>query len=184
MTLYTKSGDIPKHQYCFVERKYLNPDITGVERCCWFGIVAHTGRVWGCHVLLESGAVYRQVPPHALSVVENPPEWRPWQAQQWDCYGEQFSVIAYKTLYGLDLKARIGKELEVDGTYLFTAVPVGDAYSETPDQDKEFVFAWLDNGRLTIQPTNRVLFMDKSFTATPAAWPNHLRPLSKVYHAE
>jgi hypothetical protein len=184
MTLYTKSGNIPNHQYCFVERKFLNPELSGVERCCWFAIVAHTGRMWGCHILLESGAVYRQIPPHALSMKENPAEWVASQAQQWDCYGDQFSVIAYRTLYGLDLKARIGASEEIGGSYLFNAVPINDPYSEAPDQDKEFVFAWLDNGRLTIQPTNRILFIDKSFTSKKAEWPTHLRPLSQVYHSE
>jgi hypothetical protein len=29
--------------------------------------------------------------------------------------------------------------------------------------DKEFIFIKLDNGRLTIQPTNKVLFIDSSF---------------------
>jgi hypothetical protein len=31
------------------------------------------------------------------------------------------------------------------------------------EQDKEFIFVQLDNGRLTIQPTNKVAFIDPSF---------------------
>ena len=54
------------------------------------------------------------------------------------------------------------------GTYLFTVAPVGDAYSAVPEQAKEFVFVKLDNGRLTIQPTNHVVFRDRSFTTNDA----------------
>jgi hypothetical protein len=39
-----------------------------------------------------------------------------------------------------------------------------DGFTRTPEQGKEFSFIELDNGRLTIQPTNRTLFEDKSFT--------------------
>jgi hypothetical protein len=50
------------------------------------------------------------------------------------------------------------------GDYLFTVAPLNDGFSESPDQAKEFCFIRLDNGRLTIQPTNRVVFEDRSFT--------------------
>jgi len=33
----------------------------------------------------------------------------------------------------------------------------------SPDQDKTFFWIRLDNNRLTIQPTNRVVFRDSSF---------------------
>jgi hypothetical protein len=38
-----------------------------------------------------------------------------------------------------------------------------DGWSDAPEQDKEFIFLQLDYGRLTIQPTNRVTFIDRSF---------------------
>lgn len=189
MTIYSKSGDIPTHQYCYVEQKYITGgEMNGVEPCVWFGIVAYTGRVWGCQIMLKSGAVYREVPIHALSFkekVEWPGDaWAPSLAQQWDCYGTEFSTLCYKYLYGLDVKARCGQQVEMTGKYLFTAVPIGDAYSEAPDEAKEFAFIQLDNGRITCQPTNRVLFIDKSFTERDAKWPTHLRPLEATYHAE
>ena len=47
MTIYSKSGDIPTHQYCYVEQSYITGgELRGVEPCVWFGIVAYTGRVW------------------------------------------------------------------------------------------------------------------------------------------
>ncbi len=197
--IYSKSGDIPTHQYCYVERKYItNGEMDGTEPCVWFGIVAYTGRVWGCQIMLKSGAVYREVPIHALSFKETidpvKDSWSPSLAQEWDCYGIEFSTICYKYLYGLDVKARCGYRVELmsgerlvaelHGKYLFTAVPIGDAYSEAPDEAKEFQFIQLDNGRITCQPTNRVLFIDKSFTDRDAKWPTHLRALEQTYHSE
>jgi len=135
--------------------------------------------------MLKSGAVYREVPLHALSFKDDWLEvWTPFLAQRWDCYGTEFSTICYKYLYGLDAKARCGDTEEHEGKYLFTAVPIGDAYSEAPDEAKEFAFIQLDNGRITCQPTNRVLFIDKSFTDRDAKWPTHLRALEQTYHAE
>ncbi len=185
--IYSKSGDIPTHQYCYVEQSYItNGELSGIEPCVGFGIVAYTGRVWGCQIMLKSGAVYREVPIHALchthTVALNP--WSPQLAQQWDCYGIEFSTLCYKYLYGLDARARCGSNQEFEGKYLFTAVPIGDAYSEAPDEAKEFQFIQLDNGRFTCQPTNRVLFIDKSFTDRDAKWPTHLRALENTYHAE
>lgn len=183
--LYSKSGDIPIHQYCFVEQSYITGgELHGVEPCVWFGIVAYTGRVWGCQIMLKSGAVYREVPIHALSFIDQPMPWLPQLAQRWDCYGIQFSTLCYKYLYGLDAIARCGDDREYEGKYLFTAIPIGDAYSEAPDEAKEFAFVQLDNGRIACQPTNRVLFIDKSFTDRPARWPTHLRPLETTYHSE
>ena len=184
--IYSKSGDIPTHQYCYVEQKYItNGELQGTEPCVWFGIVAYTGRVWGCQIMLKSGAFYREVPLHALCYDRVPePNWTPSLAQEWDCYGMQFSTLCYKYLAGLDVKVRCGKASEHEGKYLFTAVPIGDSYSEFPDEAKEFQFIQLDFGRITCQPTNRVLFIDKSFTERDAKWPTHLRPLENTYHAE
>jgi hypothetical protein len=69
------------------------------------------------------------------------------------------------------------------GPYLFTAVPIGDGFSDAPDQAKEFMFIWLDNDRLTIQPTNRVLFEDRSFTDASHGVPR-LRLQSEIYSCE
>lgn len=184
--IFAKAGDIPVHKYCWVDQSFItNGELHGIEKCIWFGIVAYTGRVWGCNVMLESGAIYREVPIHALRFKEDAiKKWPIHYAQQWDCYGTEFSTIAYKYLYGLDAKVRCGTEDEFEGKYLFTAVPIGDAFSEFPDEAKEFAFIELDNGRVTVQPTNRVLFQDKSFTDREAKWPTHLRPNMRTYHAE
>jgi hypothetical protein len=57
------------------------------------------------------------------------------------------------------------------GEYLFSAAHILDGYSMTPEQDKEFFFIRLDNNRLTIQPTNRVAFVDRSFIVSDIPMP-------------
>ena len=54
------------------------------------------------------------------------------------------------------------------GQYLFTVAPIGDAFSSYPEQAKEFSFIRLENDRLTIQPTNHLIFRERSFTTNDA----------------
>jgi hypothetical protein len=72
---------------------------------------------------------------------------------------------------------------EHEGEYLFSVAPVGDAFSAAPDQGKEFTFVRLDNGRLTIQPTDYVLFQEKSFTSVEG-WPRGMKRSSEVWSCE
>lgn len=177
-------GDIPKHQYVWIDTEFTHQKPVGFMRALWFAIVSHPGRVWGCTVLLESGAVYRSLPPHAIAFCENPAkEWGVKTAQRWNCYGTDFSTIEYKYLRGLDLTVKTISGC-YSGKYLFTAAPVGDAFSDAPDQAKEFTFAALDNGRLTIQPTNNVLVHDISFTETAKQFPNYLKRQTEVWSCE
>jgi hypothetical protein len=67
------------------------------------------------------------------------------------------------------------------GEYLFSVTHLHDGWSNSPDQDKEFIFTKLDNGRLTIQPTNRVTFIDDSFT-TPIL--SKLKLQEEIYSCE
>jgi hypothetical protein len=52
-----------------------------------------------------------------------------------------------------------------------------------PEQSKEFSFCALDNGRLTIQPTNHVLFMEPSFT-NQDGWPTGLKRQTEIWRVE
>jgi hypothetical protein len=158
--VYHTSGNLPKHQYVWTDLSLVSL-ASGWSPAVWFGISSIPGRVWGCHLLLESGAVYRNVPPHGISFSPNPPEWSPKDAQLWDCYSSKFSVLEYDYLAGMRCQTIPEGRL---GRYLFTVVPYGEGFSEYPEQSKEFFFVQLDTGRLVILPTNRLLFRDQSFT--------------------
>jgi hypothetical protein len=182
--MFTLIGDIPHHLYVWVDSKFTHKKNIGFIPAVWFGIVSYPSRMWGCNIMLESGAVYRNLPPHAISFIEKPQKkWSIKDAQTWDCYGWNFSTLEYKYLSGLDCMARCnGKEYE--GEYLFTAAPIGDGFSAYPEQAKEFFFIKLDNGRLTVQPTNFVVFREKSFTSDRLEFPKGLTRQTKVYSCE
>ena len=166
--IYSGAGPLPRHTYCYVEPNSFGND--DWERVAWFGLVSHPGKTWGCHVMLECGAVYRNVPLHHMAHRVNDVEWEPWDAQTWDCYGHQFSVVEYPFLEAVPMRVKLRDKTEHEGRYMFTAVPMLDGFSLEPEQSKEFYFVKLDNGRFTAQPTNHVLVKDKSFT-TKVAWP-------------
>jgi hypothetical protein len=112
------------------------------------------------------------------------PLWTPQDAQRWDCYGERFSTLEYQYLSGLDVLAMTGTRT-VKGKYLFTAAPIGDGFSLYPEQAKEFTFVELENGRLTVQPTNYVIFREKSFTTNPdMQWPTGLKRQTDIWTCE
>jgi len=185
MTQYTGSGPLPQHIYCNVERSFLRSGgQPGTEPCVWFGLRAYAGRAWGCHVMLECGAVVRDLPLHALTNKNDAEAW-PWsleEAQHWDCYGNEFSLVRYTYLQGLEARVRCG-EAEHLGEYLFTACPLNDAYSAEPEQSKEFKFFSLRNGRFCAQPTNRVLFIERSFT-DDTGWPSDVQRQREVWSSE
>jgi len=178
--LFTASGSLPRHLYVSVDGSFMGTQ--GVHDAVWFGLHSHPGRAWGCTVLLENGAVYRNLPPHALSWKSPLAPWTIEQAQLWDCYSSQFSIHIYNYLDGLSAIANVCGQ-DTPCSYLFTAIPYGDGFTEEPTQDKEFMFLRTDHGRLTIQPTNRVRFVDKSFTSEKADWPK-LTVQSSVYSCE
>jgi hypothetical protein len=176
--IYSGSGNIPRHLYCYVDRSFVRTGGIGFEPCVWFGLHSYPGRAWGCHVMLECGAVYRGVPPHAIAFSETPGPWSLALAQRWDCYGEQFSVLEYDFLAGLGVETNKGWI----GKYLFTVVPLFDAYTAEPSQSKEFMFCQMNNGRLCILPTNHLLFQDLSFTRRQ--WPIDIRLNDSVWSSE
>ena len=157
-------GSIPKHQYIWIDSNFTHKKSLGFIPAVWFALTSFPGRTWGFNVMFENGAVYRNIPPHAVSFSENPEKnWEINQSQLWDCYGYNWSTIEYTYLKGLRCLCRVNNA-HYHGQYIFTVAPIDDGFSNSPSQSKEFKFIQLDNGRITIQPTNKVLFIDKSFT--------------------
>ena len=183
MTDFTLVGQLPRHLYVWVDTEFTHVKPCGFKRAVWFGLVSFTNRAWGCTVMLQSGAVYRNLPPHAIAFepgVKSEIEL----CQRWDCYGERFTTIEYTYLKGLRCCVRAGGK-EHDGKYLFTAAPIGDGFSSYPEQAKEFSFICLNNGALTIQPTNNVLFKESSFTTNETMeFPTDLKRQTEVWSCE
>lgn len=179
---YTLVGEIG-HRYVFVDSSFTHREAVGFIPAVWYGLVSYPGRAWGCTVLLESGAIYRNLPPHAIGFNRNPAKWGVRQAQTWDCYGWDWTYVEYEYLRGLDCRVRADGR-DYDGQYMFSVSPVGDRFSAAPDQSKEFTFVELDNGRLTVQPTNHIVFRERSFTGPDLVFPSGLKRQSEIYSAE
>jgi len=179
--IYAHAGSLPRHHYVLIEPNAIGTH--GWLKAVWFGLTSYPGRAWGCHVLLECGAVYRNVPLHQIAMRETDTPWTPSQAATWDAYGWEFSTIEYPYLCSVNARVRLRDKSEHDGQYLFTAVPIGDAFSAYPEQSKEFFFVALDNGRITAQPTNHVLIEERSFTRE-IEWPKFLKRQDQVWSAE
>jgi hypothetical protein len=180
----TLVGELPRHLYCYVDSQFTHKEPHGFLPCVWFGLVSYPGRLWGCTIMLECGAIYRNVPSHAMAFTEHPEKpWYTEEAQAWDCYGEDFTTLEYRYLAGLDCRVNLPSGA-YEGQYLFTAAPVGDGFSAYPEQAKEFCFIQLNNGRLTIQPTNHVVFRERSFTDNKLEFPVGLKRQTDVWSAE
>jgi hypothetical protein len=178
--LYTHSAPVPKHIYTGVQADAMGTH--GWLPVTWFGLVSFPGRLWGAHVMIDGGAVYRNVPLHHMASRADAAPWRACDAAAWDCYGYQFSVLEYTFLRAMSCLCRT-RAGEIRGTYMFTAVPVGDGWSEAPEQSKEFTFVALDNGRYAALPTNFILFDDQSRFRT-LAWPTFLQRQTETYSCE
>ena len=188
--IHSLVGPIPHHLYVFVDTTFTHQNVVKPrwQPAVWFGLVSIPSRMWGCTVMLESGAVYRGLPPHALAFTAHPYILEPEEAQTWDCYSTDFSTTIYPYMTGLRASIKTRHTLR-KGHYLFSAAPVGDGFSLEPAQNKEFHFLALDAGGLTIQPTNRVVYEERSFTTestddgTPMSIPR-LKTQTEVYSCE
>lgn len=163
------------HQYVYVDAGAITRDGQGTRPAVWLALHSVPGRMFGATLLLESGALYRDVPLHRLATRPDAPVWRPDEAQHWNAYGGDLQVIRLPYLDGLRLTAKCGRvsTREHAGTYVCSLQPIGDDYSRAPEQDKTFTLIALDDGRYTCQPTDRVLVHDASFTCVEG-WPTDL----------
>ena len=175
------SQNLPHHLYVYVDSYFVRKHGQGFEPAVWFGLRAEYARAWGLHVMLECGAVYRNLPPHSVAFDKTPEaDWTLRQAQVWDCYGPQHDVIRYDYLTGLSAKYDYGNQT---AQYLFTSCPNSDGFSASPDQSKEFCFMRTDGHRLLIRPTNMLLFSEASFTED-SGWPTDIQTANTVWECE
>jgi hypothetical protein len=185
------TGPLPHHIQVWVRRRFIEDPLRFIDetmkpgepqmtRAVWFGLVSQPARAWGCTVLLESGAIYRNLPPHAIAFRDDASDILLKHCQHWDCYGYGWSATCYPFLDGQTV---LVKDRAIPGTYLFSVQPIGDGWSRIPEQSKEFTFIEMDDGNLSIQPTDRTLISDRSFTGPPQ-WPTNLRRQTEVFSCE
>jgi hypothetical protein len=99
-------ASLPIHKYVWVDSSHIRTNGTGWEQAVWFGLVSQYGRTWGLNVLLECGAIYRSLPPHAIAFCKEPEPWTVTDAQLWDCYADKFQLHEYGYLKEMTVRTK------------------------------------------------------------------------------
>ena len=181
--------DLPRHRYCHVIESVVHREGRDDKTvpCVWWGVSATPGRMFGCHILLESGAMVADLPLHALRHRENAPplaEWLPGQSQRWDAYGWHLEAHEPAYLSGLTCRVLSADHRNILGTggLWFYLDHVRDGYSLEPGQHKHHWVVALDEGVFTCVPQDMVLVTESSFTDEGGIPP--MKRQTTIYHAE
>lgn len=161
-------ADIP-YLRCWVRLEYLTGKY-GTEEGYAFAIQSMPGRALGFHVMLKSGAHYRNVPIHALCTNPDAPPNSLKDSQLWDCFSFRpvVNVFAYLKDHEAICYTRSGP---VDATYLFTVDWLPDSAERPgfilrPEQNKCAHVLETVVGNLVALPTNRIAWRDAYFIGT------------------
>lgn len=164
---------LPRHRYVGVYASFVLKDAAHDHRllpAVWWGVSVTPGRMLGCHVLLESGAMVVDLPLCALNADPThpfPPTPRtPAQTAVWDMYGWEAEVFAPTMLE--DATATLldfGDLTDCEGRLWFAVDHVRDGYSMASGQHKHlWVVAVKHHGYLVQVPQDHLLVQDASFT--------------------
>ena len=181
------NADIPFLR-CWV-RLPIIADADGVEEAYAFAIQSCPGRCLGFHVMLASGAHYRNVPIHALCLTPGSPAIPLGDCQLWDCfsYRPEVHVFSYLQDHEAVCHLRSGPR---SGTYLFTVdwlpdSPERPGWTMRPEQNKCAHVLALDDGNLCAMPTNRIAWKDGYFIGSnPDPRSRGYRVQEEVWRAE
>ena len=169
--VHSLTASLPQHLYGVVRREYITNNMEmGFEKCIIHAVTCKVSQALTFTILLESGAQYRGVPIHGLSVGQDPdyiaPKEYPLNHQQvWGCFGTDFSIVDMK--FNKDMPAECvtatGEKITANG--LGWAIEFhGDGYSNAPHQDKNFNMLVSEHGHLIAMPNNRRRWFESSFT--------------------
>lgn len=157
---------LPEHFYCLVRKEFItNGKETGYIKAICFGARSVASRSLGFWVLLENGAQYGPLPIHALS-------WKECDKQPldhlelWDCFGENVSAHLFEFLREISGWTKLKDDKWYSFSYICTFDWVGNGFSSEPTQIKTAHLLKLDDGNFALQPNNRCMWHDPSFTDT------------------
>lgn len=179
--------DLPRHRYIHVIESAVlrGGSKEATVPAVWWGVSATPGRMLGCHVLLESGALVVDLPLHTLRHDANATQlWHCDQAQRWDCYGWSVETYEPQFLAGLDCRVLSDDHRHVayTGTLWFMLDYVWDGYSAEPSQHKHHWIVALEGGCFTCVPQDMLLVKEASFTVDGAIPP--IKRQSRVWSCE
>jgi|694.fasta_scaffold01126_12 hypothetical protein len=161
----------------------------GQEEGYAFAIQSYPARALAFHVMLKSGAHFRNLPIHALALREGAATEELENCQLWDCFSFRpvVTVFAYLLEHEAVCYTRRGP---IPGEYLFTVDWLPDSLSAPgwlarPEQAKCAHVLALATGRLAALPTNRVAWKDGYFVGdSPDPRSRGYRVQEEVYRSE
>ena len=161
--------DLPRHRYIHVIEAAVHRGGANDKTipCVWYGLSATPGRMYGCHVLLESGAMVVDLPLHALRHKACATQkWYYDESQRWDAFGAHIEVYEPQYLTGLIARVldRDHEAIAYHGDLWFCVDHVGDGFSQEPAQHKHQWIVALDSGVFTCVPQDQLLVTEQSFT--------------------
>lgn len=187
---------LPRHRYCFVRAGYVEPDpVEGDPReaytrlipCVWYGVSVTPGRMMGCHVLLESGAMVVDLPLAALHATpevgaDDPQPY--WAAGVWDSFGWEAECFVPDLLEDMrcEVLSTDHQTTGLTGRLWFAIDFIDDGYSLTPAQHKHLWVVAMDSGHLTQVPQDMLLVHDRAFTKVDGV--PRIKRQDGIYRAE
>lgn len=185
------NANLPKHTYCWVRQSFVYRDGADdvLVPCIWFGISSHPGRAFGCHVLLENGALVLELPLHALV----PDSRKPFDAvreihehQAWDAFG--WDVDTFEVPYLQMLRATVldenHKTTGMEAYPVFVVDWKDNGFSDYPEQHKWLFIVETDDNRYMALPQDRLVFEDSSFTHFDMATLSRIKRQTEVWSCE
>lgn len=182
------NADIP-YLHCWVRLELISDNI-GVEEAYAFAIQSIYKRTIGFHVMLRSGAHYRNVPLHAITINPDSEPMELHNLAYWDCFSNNPVVTTFDYLRDHECYAILPDDSRVEGIYLFTIDWLPDDATKpgfilTPDQNKCGHIIALDNGNIAMLPTNKIAWRDGYFIgADPNPQDMNYKVQTKIYQAE
>jgi hypothetical protein len=182
------NADIP-YIHCHVRREVIGSD-TGVEEAYAFAVQSVRGRALGLHVMLRSGAHYRNVPLHAVVLSPDAPKREAGDLAYWDCFSNTQIVTVFDYLRDHECLAYLPTKQTMPGMYLFTVDwmpddPKHPGFILQPDQNKCGHVLALEDGNLAMLPTNRIAWRDGYWIgSSPSPEKQGYVVQHNVYHAE
>ena len=182
------NADIP-YLHCWVNLRDI-ADKNDMEEAYAFAIQSMRGRALGFHCMLKSGAHYRNVPLHAISLKQNVGCRTPSDLAYWDCFSSKPTVTVFDYLRDHECTALLPAQTRERGVYLFTVDWLPDdaqhpGFILEPAQNKCGHVLALESGHICMLPTNKIVWRDGYFIGNePHPEQMGYKVQNKVYQAE
>ena len=159
---------------CFVRGNFLRNQQDSFDKyfpCVIFGVASLPDRAPVFHFLMEDGGIWWRMPINAFCAAENTPEANIYDLVLWNSFSPNITVTIFSQLTDMKMRYLNRHNEPIVGNYLFTldwhspeTNYLNFGYSENPGQHKCGHVIQREDGNYAIQPNNRVIVFDPSFT--------------------